>query len=141
MAAIKGKDTKPEMIVRRLLHGMGYRYRLHAKGIAGKPDITFLGRKAAIFVHGCFWHGHDCRRGGRVPRDNQAYWGKKLARNAERDSANRASLEASGWRVLVVWECETKDAETLAQRLKDFLGAPRNTSKSIYDGGLIGKDA
>jgi DNA mismatch endonuclease (patch repair protein) len=122
MAAIKGKDTKPEWIVRRLLYGMGYRYRLHVKGIPGKPDVVFVGRKAAIFVHGCFWHGHDCRRGGRVPKDNHIYWVAKLSRNVERDDVNRSSLKAAGWHVLVVWECETKDREVLGQRLKDFLG-------------------
>ncbi len=114
MRAVRGKDTRPELRVRRLLHRLGYRYRLHVAGLPGKPDLVFPARASVIFVHGCFWHGHDCPRGARPPRANAAYWTAKIARNVERDARNRAELEASGWQVHVVWECEMKDAEALA---------------------------
>ncbi|MGY6627344.1 MAG: very short patch repair endonuclease [Oceanicaulis sp.] len=122
MAAVKGRGTKPEMIVRRLAHGLGYRFRLHRKDLPGKPDLTFPGRRAVIFVHGCFWHGHDCPRGARQPKQNAAYWTVKIARNKERDAANAAALSQAGWRVLTVWECEMKDRAALSLRLQGFLG-------------------
>ena len=120
MARIRGKDTKPEMAVRRLVHGMGFRYRLHRKDLPGKPDIVFGPRRKAIFVHGCFWHQHDCPA-GRMPSSRQDYWKPKLRRNVERDEANRKKLERNGWDVLVIWECETKDKEELAARIMRFL--------------------
>lgn len=123
MAAVKGRGTKPEMIVRRLVHALGYRYRLHRKDLPGKPDLVFAGRRAVIFVHGCFWHGHDCARGAREPKQNAAYWAAKIARNRERDAANAVALCQAGWRVLTVWECEMKDRTALAARLQGFLGA------------------
>ena len=122
MRAVKGKDTKPEMIVRRLAHGMGYRFRLHRKDLPGKPDLVFPGRRKVIFVHGCFWHGHDCARGSRQPKQNADYWRNKIGRNVQRDAANLKTLEAQGWQALVIWECEMKDREALADRLKAFLG-------------------
>ena len=121
MRRIKSKGMKPEMVVRRLVHGLGYRYRLHRKDLLGKPDLVFGPRRAVVFVHGCFWHRHDCRD-GRVPSSNREYWEPKLARNVERDRKTRHELEAAGWRVLVVWECEIKDEATLADRLVAFLG-------------------
>ena len=102
MARIGGKNTTPEQIVRRRLHGLGYRFRLHAKHLPGKPDIVMPGRKLAIFVHGCFWHGHDCARGARVPQANRPYWEAKIGRNRERDIEHRAALGAGGWRVLTL---------------------------------------
>ncbi|WP_394705804.1 very short patch repair endonuclease [uncultured Hyphomonas sp.] len=120
MRRIRSQDMKPEMTVRRLLHRMGYRYRLHKKGLLGKPDIVFGPRKAVIFVHGCFWHQHDCLDGHR-PKSNTGYWDDKLRRNVERDARVQDELEEMGWRVLVVWECETKRPEDLEKRLKDFL--------------------
>lgn len=124
MSRVKSKDTSPEMIVRRLLHSMGYRYRLHGKKLPGKPDLVFAGRKKAIFVHGCFWHGHDCKRGARIPSTRQDYWLAKVSRNRDRDARNVSSLEQAGWSVLVVWECELKDRVALAESLTQFLGGP-----------------
>lgn len=124
MRAVKSKDTEPEMIVRKLVHGMGYRYRLHSRRLTGKPDLVFAGRRKVIFVHGCFWHGHNCSRGARQPKANSEYWKAKIARNAERDTCNALSLLNSGWKIMTVWECETKvrDRQALEQRLKAFLG-------------------
>jgi DNA mismatch endonuclease (patch repair protein) len=121
MRAVKGINTRPEQTVRSLLHALGYRFRLHRRDLPGSPDIVFPGRKAVIFVHGCFWHGHGCTRGNRMPKANADYWAKKLARNTARDAKAKAALEALGWRVLTVWECEIKDAAMLADRLRDFL--------------------
>lgn len=122
MQAVKSRDTKPEMRVRRLVHAMGYRYRLYHKELPGKPDIVFSSRKAVIFVHGCFWHGHDCLRGARVPKTNQAYWAAKISSNRARDKAHQAALTAQGWRVLVLWECQIMDVDALRQTLRTFLG-------------------
>lgn len=127
MAAVKSKDTKPELIVRRLAHSLGYRFRLHRKDLPGRPDIVFPARGAVIFVHGCYWHGHHCKRGARIPKTNTAYWKAKIERNVARDVANVAAIEAAGWRVLVLWECEMKDVEVLTQQLVDFLGEPAST--------------
>ena len=124
MRAVKSKDTKPEMIVRRLVHGMGYRYRLHRTGLPGKPDLVFGPRRKVIFVHGCFWHGHHCKRGARVPKTNIKYWTAKIGRNRQRDKDSEAALAAMGWRVLIVWECEKKDGAVrtaLAMTLDGFL--------------------
>jgi len=122
MRAVKGEDTRPEQAVRSLLHALGYRFRLHRRDLPGSPDIVLPGRKAVIFVHGCFWHGHTCRRGSRMPKANADYWVRKLAQNAARDAKAGAALEALGWRVLTVWECEIKDAASLSDKLRDFLG-------------------
>ena len=124
MRKVKGKDTSPELKVRRLLWGMGLRYRLHRRDLPGAPDIVLAGRRLAIFVHGCFWHGHDCARGARVPKQNRDYWTGKVGRNRERDVRNQAALKASGWAPMVVWECELKDAAALADRLKAATGRP-----------------
>ncbi|MEW2913212.1 DNA mismatch endonuclease Vsr [Leisingera sp. JC11] len=120
MAKIRAKNTKPEMLVRRMVHGMGYRYRLHRKDLPGKPDLVFGPRRKVIFVHGCFWHLHDCRD-GRIPASRRDYWEPKLQRNAERDAEQLAALQAAGWQVLTVWECETKDLGALQSRLAEFL--------------------
>lgn len=121
MRQVHSEDTKPEMRVRRLTHRMGYRYRLHRKDLPGKPDLVFPGRKKIIFVHGCFWHGHDCPAGRKIPKTNQEYWINKLNRNKARDQANIAQLKALGWDVLVIWECETRDEQALAERIQHFL--------------------
>ncbi|MDO8296940.1 MAG: DNA mismatch endonuclease Vsr [Caulobacter sp.] len=121
MRRVKGRDTGPEKTVRRLLTALGVRYRLHRKDLPGKPDIVMAGRRLVIFVHGCFWHGHDCARGARVPKANRDYWLAKVGRNRERDIASRAALEASGWRVETVWECELKDEVALTARLAALL--------------------
>lgn len=119
MRAVKSRNTKPELIVRHLLYSMGYRYRLHQPGLPGVPDIVFLGRRKVIFVHGCFWHGHVCSRGARVPASNTEYWTAKIGRNVARDRDTLAQLADSGWAALVLWECELGDG--LAGRLKTFL--------------------
>ncbi len=123
MAAIRSKDMKPELVVRNTAHSLGFRFRLHRRDLPGKPDLVFPKYKAVIFVHGCFWHQHTEPRclDGKQPKSNSAYWGPKLARNVERDAKNRASLEQQGWRVLVIWECETKDAGLLAPKIQGFL--------------------
>ena len=123
MAAIRSKGMKPERVVRSLVHGMGYRYRLHRKGLPGKPDLVFGPKRKVIFVHGCFWHQHDdpaCKI-ARQPKSNLGYWNEKLSRNVNRDQRNQADLEGQGWSVLVIWECETKDVEALKAKLKRFL--------------------
>lgn len=124
MARIRGKDTKPEMAVRKLAHAMGYRYRVHRKDLPGKPDLAFGPRKKVVFVHGCFWHQHDLTKclDGRQPKSNTGYWSPKLQRNVERDAQHVAALEAGGWQVLTIWDCETKDRESVARRLTQFLG-------------------
>jgi len=130
MRRIKGRDTTPEMLVRRLAHAMGYRYRLHRKDLPGKPDLVFGPRRKVIFVHGCFWHQHGDCRAGRVPGSNTDYWVPKLRRNVERDASARAELEARGWDVLTIWDCETHDGSALRMRLSDFLdgGASHRSS-------------
>ena len=122
MRRVRSRDTTPELTVRAALRGLGYTgYRLQRKDLPGKPDIAFIGRRKAIFVHGCFWHGHSCKRGDRRPKQNADYWLAKISRNKARDSANLDALAERGWRVLTIWECETKSPETLRQRLMAFV--------------------
>lgn len=121
MARIKGKDTGPEKAVRSLLHSLGFRFRLHRRDLPGSPDIVFPGRKAVVFVHGCFWHGHGCKQASYAPKTNSEFWAKKLTQNMARDGIAKSELESLGWRVLVVWECEIKE-EALRERLLAFLG-------------------
>lgn len=121
MAAIKGKNTKPEMVVRRLVHSLGYRYRLHRKDLPGKPDLVFPSRCKIIEVYGCYWHMHDCRYGRVVPKTNANFWQNKRLSNVMRDERNGEELSKRGWRVLVVWECEVKDTENLRERIVQFL--------------------
>ena len=123
MQAVKSENTGPELAVRRLAHRMGYRFRLHRKDLPGKPDLVFPRRRKAIFVHGCFWHGHGCVRGARVPVQNRAYWTKKIATNKARDEDVREALTAAGWQVVVLWECEIRDQERLERHIRKFLGA------------------
>lgn len=121
MAQVKSKDTKPELAVRRLLHGLGYRYRLHRKDLPGKPDLVFPARHKAVFIHGCFWHSHaGCER-ARLPSSNKDYWHAKLRRNRERDERNLILLQQEGWKPFVMWECELADLEAIARNLTDFL--------------------
>jgi DNA mismatch endonuclease, patch repair protein len=123
MARVRGKDTKPEKIVRRTLTEMGVRYRLNSSAIVGKPDIVFKGRRRLIFVHGCFWHQHrNCRRATR-PQTRIEFWSKKLDGNMRRDQDNRRRLKAEGWKVLVLWECQLANSTALRRRLRAFLGA------------------
>ena len=121
MRAVKSRDTSPELAVRKLLRGFAPHYRLHRKDVPGNPDVAYVGRKRAIFVHGCFWHGHDCARGARMPKANAEYWEAKIAKNRARDAANAEKLKEQGWRALVVWECELKDLTALEEKLRGFL--------------------
>ena len=121
MRRVKGRDTGPEMTVRRALRAIGVGYRLGGAGLPGRPDVVMKGRRAVIFVHGCFWHGHDCARGARQPKANADYWLAKIGRNRERDRTSEEALAAEGWRVLTLWECELKDAAALTARLRSFL--------------------
>ncbi|MDO8799488.1 very short patch repair endonuclease [Phenylobacterium sp.] len=123
MAQVKGKDTTPEMKVRKALTRLGARYRLHRKDLPGSPDIVLPGRRLAIFVHGCFWHGHDCARGARVPKANRDYWVAKVGRNRARDLVSQDALAALGWRVETIWECDLKDGAALTARLAGLLAA------------------
>jgi len=121
MSRIRSKDTGPEMAVRRLVFGMGYRYRLHVSKLPGKPDIVMASRKKVIEVRGCFWHSHQGCQDGRIPKSRVEYWTEKIGRNVERDARNLESLQRGGWKVLVVWECELKDVEVLRERLRTFI--------------------
>lgn len=123
MSRFRGRDTKPELTVRRLMYGLGYRYRLHGKDLAGKPDLVFAGRRAVIFIHGCFWHRHPdpaCKL-ARMPKSRLEFWEPKLASNRARDVAVEQRLNESGWRVLTVWECELRDPDAVAAKVRDFL--------------------
>lgn len=128
MRAVKGKNTTPELMLRKMLHRAGYRYRLHRRDLPGKPDIVFPGRKKVIFVHGCFWHGHDCHRGARLPKTNAAYWNDKISRNRKRDAVHLAALREMGWEALVIWECELSDMTEVMQRAQHFLDSPQTPS-------------
>jgi DNA mismatch endonuclease (patch repair protein) len=121
MRAVKGRDTAPERLVRRLLRAIAPGYRLCRRDLPGAPDIAYIGRKKAIFVHGCFWHGHDCKRGARMPATNADYWRRKIAGNRERDERILAQYAAMNWRVLTIWECETRGRPALAERLENFV--------------------
>jgi DNA mismatch endonuclease (patch repair protein) len=123
MRRIKSKDMKPEIFVRSLVHRMGFRFRLHQRDLPGKPDLVFANRRKVIFVHGCFWHGHDDPKclDSRTPRSNQNYWVSKLRRNKQRDSEQIAALKKAGWNVLVIWECETAKSSRLERRIAVFL--------------------
>ncbi|MGC2781874.1 MAG: DNA mismatch endonuclease Vsr [Bradyrhizobium sp.] len=121
MARIRKTDTKPEMIIRRLVHGMGYRYRLHQARLPGNPDIVLARHRKLIFVNGCFWHRHDCPAGRKLPRSKPEYWGPKLAGNRKRDDENVARLKEMGWEVLVIWECELAHRAQIVEQLRSFL--------------------
>ncbi len=123
MRAVKARNTAPEMTVRRLIHRMGYRFRLHRKDLPGKPDLVFPRLKKAIFVNGCFWHGHDCARGARAPKAHAEYWRTKIARTRQRDASHIADLRAAGWRTAVIWECDLKNMEQVQREIERFLEA------------------
>ena len=130
MRSVGQKDTGAEMKVRRALHLLGYRYRLHRRELPGKPDIVFPSRRKTVFVHGCFWHGHNCRF-GRLPKSNLDYWVPKIAANRERDERNVAALRDAGWAVFVVWQCDLRDLDGSIRRIVEFLdgaaGLPAGT--------------
>ena len=121
MSQIKGKDTKPEILVRSLVHRMGYRFRLHRKDLPGRPDLVFPGRRKVIFVHGCFWHRHEGCKLAYTPKSRVDFWNAKFKANVERDRRNLQDLKAAGWQVIVIWQCETKDPDKLAERLRSEL--------------------
>jgi DNA mismatch endonuclease (patch repair protein) len=121
MSAIRGRDTKPEMAVRSLVHRLGYRFRLHDKKLPGRPDMVFAGRRKVIFIHGCYWHMHECPYGQVVPKTNTEFWQTKRQGNVKRDQRNLETLSMKGWQVMIVWECQTKDLDALTRRVRDFL--------------------
>ena len=122
MRAVRSRDTRPELALRKLLREMGHSgYRLHRNDLPGKPDIAFVGRKRVISLHGCFWHGHDCARGARLPATNSEYWRQKIERNRQRDRHQKRDLAKLGWRVLTVWECQLKEPEKLKRRIMAFM--------------------
>lgn len=123
MRAVKSRDTTPERKVRALLRAIAPGYRLHRKDVPGNPDVAWIGARRALFVHGCFWHGHDCPRGAREPQANADYWRAKIARNRARDAQHMKTLAQQGWRALVVWECELKDEAALVRKLEAFVAA------------------
>ncbi|SDW02472.1 T/G mismatch-specific endonuclease [Arthrobacter sp. cf158] len=138
MSKIRGKDTKPELLVRKLLHAKGYRYRLHGQSsgtkLPGRPDLVFAGRHKVIFVNGCFWHFHDCKVGRHAPAANAEFWEAKRSRTRGRDAVQRYQLEAAGWGVLTVWECELKDRPVLEARLTAFLESGSAYGAEVADG-------
>ena len=121
MSRIKSKDTTPELIVRKIVHRLGFRFRLHRSDLPGCPDIVLPRHKKLIFVHGCWWHRHNCRNGKKTPKTRKAYWFPKLKGNKERHKKNRRRLQKQGWRVLTIWECQTRNSEKLISKLKKFL--------------------
>jgi DNA mismatch endonuclease (patch repair protein) len=135
MRAIRSKGMRPELAVRSLVHRLGYRYRLHKKDLPGKPDLVFAARRMVIFVHGCFWHSHGCKS-AHVPKSNIGYWGPKLERNRTRDQKNIDLLTASGWRPFIIWECETRNLDTLQNHLKAILDGWR-----LNDAPLDGEES
>jgi DNA mismatch endonuclease (patch repair protein) len=125
MALVRGKGTKPELLVRRLVHGMGYRYRLHRRDLPGTPDLVFPGRGKVIFINGCFWHRHMGCALARLPKSRGEFWLPKLTANAERDARNVRALQQLGWSVLTIWECQLGDIDKLANEIRRFLDAQR----------------
>lgn len=133
MQSVKQKDTGPEQAVRRALFAAGYRYRLHRRDLPGSPDIVFPSRRKAIFVHGCFWHGHGCAK-GRLPKSKTEYWGPKIEANRARDERNARDLKALGWDVLAVWQCELVDIQSALDRIRSFVdGSPNSIDISLAD--------
>jgi DNA mismatch endonuclease (patch repair protein) len=121
MSRIRGKNTAPEIVVRKLAHALGFRFRLYRKDLSGSPDLVFPRLRKVVFVHGCFWHGHGCRY-GKLPKSNVPFWRDKIHKNQARDARNQSDLAESGWSVLVLWQCETRDLGTLRKQLTTFLG-------------------
>ncbi|WP_237358357.1 MULTISPECIES: very short patch repair endonuclease [unclassified Rhizobium] len=129
MASVRQRDTKPELIVRRLLHARGWRYRLHKKELPGTPDIVFQSRRAALFINGCFWHGHCCKL-GKIPKSRPEFWIPKIASNKERDSRKVQALVDSGWRAMTVWQCALKDCESALNEIEEFLRGVQSVAET-----------
>lgn len=125
MGQVRSKDTKPEMVVRQLVHGMGFRYRLHVRDLPGRPDLVFPGRGKIIFVHGCFWHRHASCKNTRWPKSKLDFWKPKLEANKRRDRANQKALRAMGWKLMVVWECQLRNTAQVTKRIREFLDGDR----------------
>lgn len=125
MSLVRGVDSVAELTVRRIAHRMGYRYRTHRRDLPGRPDMVFTGRRKVVFVHGCFWHRHDCPAGRRWPKSHMDFWKSKLERNRERDGETLQQLKEAGWDTLVIWECETRDSRAVGNLLTSFLDAQR----------------
>lgn len=123
MARVRSENTTPELVVRRVAHSLGYRFRLHRKDLPGNPDMVFVRLRKIIFVHGCFWHQHRCRRGNRIPNSHRRYWLEKLHKNVARDKRNLRNLRRLTWKILVVWECQTRNLSKLTAKLEAFLSA------------------
>lgn len=132
MRAVRSKNTGPEIVVRRLAHCLGYRFRLHRKDLPGTPDLVFPKYRAVIFVHGCFWHGHNCARGSRAPKANAEYWLRKLEGNKARDAKAVSKLLSAGWRVQTIWECGLRDEESLKGALMAFLSSRTNVREAAF---------
>ena len=126
MRAVKSRDTQPELKVRRAAHALGLRFRLNRADLPGKPDLVFSAKRTALFVHGCFWHGHDCPRGARMPQNNRDYWQAKISRNMARDEASLAALKKLGWTPRVIWECQTRDDAALSRLIMRQIGRRRS---------------
>jgi DNA mismatch endonuclease (patch repair protein) len=133
MAAVRTKDTGPELAVRRLAFGLGYRYRLHGRQLPGRPDMVFASRRSVVFVHGCFWHGHGCSK-GRLPKSKLVYWEPKIVANCARDKRNVRDLRGAGWRCLIIWQCELTNAAKVTRKLARFLGDATTTNKKRAEG-------
>lgn len=125
MSRIRGTNTRPELLVRRLVHALGYRYRLHVRTLPGCPDLVLPRHKKVIFVHGCFWHRHRCKYGRPQPQTNAAFWERKLLGNVQRDKRNLLALRRAGWRILTIWECQTRNSQQILDRLTKFLTLTR----------------
>lgn len=123
MAGVRGKNTKPEIMVRRLVHSLGYRFRLHRRDLPGIPDLVFPSRRKIVFVHGCFWHQHQGCRKATIPKTRERFWRAKLLGNVARDKRVAKSLKVMGWKIIAIWECETGDIDSLVRKLRHFLGA------------------
>jgi DNA mismatch endonuclease (patch repair protein) len=131
MSRVRGKHTKVEMAVRRLVYSLGHRYRLHSGNLPGRPDLVFRSRRAVIFIHGCFWHRHPQCKLARLPKSRLEFWVPKLESNRERDARNQRELTAMGWRSLVVWECETRETGRLARKIRRFLAAQHDHDRGV----------
>lgn len=141
MARVRSTGSRPEMAVRRLVHSLGYRYRLHDKGLPGTPDLVFRPVRKTIFVHGCFWHGHDCKLGNRRPKTRTDFWNPKIDRNIQRDAETIRALDDAGWSSLVIWECQTRDLDGLRERIVPFLGAREVDGGARPKGDAWGNEA
>ena len=139
MARVRRENTKPEMVVRRLVHSFGYRYRLHRRNLPGKPDLAFISRRKVIFVHGCFWHGHAGCSLATIPKTRRAFWCAKFEANRTRDRRVRVDLKRAGWASLVVWECETRHPEGISDKLVAFLEAPNRTGQGALASSMGSK--